>query len=52
MIILARLQSNYELWIDIVHLSEHFNSFTANVADRGRHSRLPASPIGDLDPLP
>ena len=27
-----------------------FNSFTANVADRRRHSRLPTSPIGDLDP--
>ena len=28
------------------------NSFTANVADRRRHIRLPTSPIGDLDPLP
>ena len=28
-----------------------FNSFTANVADRRRHSRLPTSPIGDFDPL-
>ena len=26
-----------------------FNSFAANVADRRRHSRLPTSPIGDLD---
>ena len=28
------------------------NSFAANVADRRRHSRLPTSPIGDLDTLP
>ena len=28
------------------------NSFAANVADRRRHSRLPTSPIGDLNPLP
>ena len=27
------------------------NSFTANVADRRRHSRLPTSPIVDFDPL-
>ena len=27
------------------------NSFTANIADQRRHSRLPTSPIGDLDPL-
>ena len=27
----------------------HFNSFTANVADRRRHSRLPTSPIGDFE---
>ena len=26
-----------------------FNSFAANVTDRQRHSRLPTSPIGDLD---
>ena len=25
------------------------NSFAANVADRRRHSRLPTSPVGDLD---
>ena len=30
----------------------YFNSFAANVADRRRHSRLPTSPIGDLDPPP
>ena len=29
-----------------------FNSFTANVADRRRHSRLPTLLIGDLNPLP
>ena len=33
-------------------LQHLFNSFTANVADRRRHRRLPTSPNGDLDPLP
>ena len=28
------------------------NSFAANVADRRRHSRMPTSPIGDLDSVP
>ena len=32
------------------HIS--INSFTANVADRRRQSRLPTSPIGDFEPLP
>ena len=30
----------------------YFNSFAANVADRRRHSRLPTSPIGDVDTVP
>ena len=41
--------------LDICHYGNskiNVNSFAANVADRRRHSRLPTSPIGDLDHLP
>ena len=32
-----------------IFLKNIINSFAANVTDRRRHSRLPTSPIGDLD---
>ena len=37
---------------DLEHMCTNFiNSFPANVTNRGCHSRLPMSPIGDLDHL-
>ena len=42
----THMKGQIRLWIYDI------NSFTANVADRRRHSRLPTSPTGDLNLLP
>ena len=37
-------------YLHVGHSTSHSKyTFAANVADRRRHSRLPTSPIGDLD---
>ena len=44
--------SNRGKWSYWTTNKQPFNSFAANVADWRCHSRLPTSPIGDLDPSP